>query len=342
MFSLPLLCNCIVVFGFDITVWELQALTNGRFIKVGKGFEPSSSCGAAITCKNELEMINEENLALVSSQLRKVLMSPSSVRQTMDWSKQAGTKELIVPDNFGEQQINCDSFIVVHGAGSFGHFQASKSGVHKGGLPLSIVTAGFVATRISVTSLNLEVVRALAKDGIPAVGISPFASGWSTYKRNVENANVSEVVRIIDSGFIPGCTILSGDIIIRHLAQELKPQYVVFLTDVPGVFDRPPTEANSVLLKEIVVKEDGSWSVVKPLLPHMNNAVQTTTVAHDTTGGMATKIFEAAVIAKIGIDVYIVQAGTDHSWRALKGELPKTEEDNWIGTIVRSSQSVTI
>ena len=36
-------------------------------------------------------------------------------------------------------------------------------------------------------------------------------------------------------------------------------------------------------------------------------AVQTTTAAHDTTGGMATKISEAAMIAKLGIDVYIVQ-----------------------------------
>nr|POE56139.1 hypothetical protein CFP56_41229 [Quercus suber] len=47
--------------------------------------------------------------------------------------------------------------------GSFGHFQASKSGVHKGGLDQSLVKAGFVATQISVTTLNLEVVRALAK-----------------------------------------------------------------------------------------------------------------------------------------------------------------------------------
>lgn len=34
--------------------------------------------------------------------------------------------------------------------GSFGHFQASKSGVHKGGLQQPLVKAGFVATRISV------------------------------------------------------------------------------------------------------------------------------------------------------------------------------------------------
>ena len=36
-------------------------------------------------------------------------------------------------------------------------------------------------------------------------------------------------------------------------------------------------------------------------------AVETTVAAHDTTGGMATKISEAALIAKLGIDVYIVK-----------------------------------
>lgn len=35
-------------------------------------------------------------------------------------------------------------------SGSFGHFQASESGVHKGGLNQPLVKAGFVATRISV------------------------------------------------------------------------------------------------------------------------------------------------------------------------------------------------
>lgn len=32
-----------------------------------------------------------------------------------------------------------------------------------------------------------------------------------------------------------------------------------------------------------------------------------TVAAHDTTGGMVTKITEAAMIAKLGIDVYIVK-----------------------------------
>lgn len=36
-------------------------------------------------------------------------------------------------------------------------------------------------------------------------------------------------------------------------------------------------------------------------------AVKTTAAAHDTTGGMETKILEAAMIAKLGIDVFIVK-----------------------------------
>lgn len=41
-------------------------------------------------------------------------------------------------------------------SGSFGHFQASKSGVHKGGLSQPLVKAGFVATRISVSFSNFD------------------------------------------------------------------------------------------------------------------------------------------------------------------------------------------
>ena len=39
----------------------------------------------------------------------------------------------------------------------------------------------------------------------------------------------------------------------------------------------------------------------------MRWTVEITVAAHDTTGGMVTKISEAAAIAKLGIDVYIVK-----------------------------------
>ncbi|GAB2264030.1 hypothetical protein Droror1_Dr00026164 [Drosera rotundifolia] len=83
----------------------------------------------------------------------------------MDWSKGEGVEvdHFVDADEIGGRGVKCREFVVVHGAGSFGHFQASKSGVHKGGLDLPLVKAGFVATCISVASLNLEIVRALAR-----------------------------------------------------------------------------------------------------------------------------------------------------------------------------------
>ncbi|KAL8258321.1 hypothetical protein R6Q59_030362, partial [Mikania micrantha] len=307
--------------------------------------------GAAITCKNEFEKINEANLITVSSQLREAMMFGSSSGSVleMDWSKRPGMAESLVKvDDYKEQLVlDFSSFVVIHGAGSFGHFQASTSGVHRGGLNQPLVKAGFVATRISVTSLNLEIVRALAREGIPSVAMSPFSCGWSTRERNIASADVSAVVEALDSGFVPvlhgdavldealGCTILSGDVIISHLAAHLKPQFVVFLTDVFGVYDRPPAEPNAVLLREIAVREDGSWSVVNPTLEDSDKQVEISVASHDTTGGMVTKISEAAMIAKHGIDVYIVKAATEHSLTALSGKLRDKIPDDWLGTVIR-------
>ncbi|KAI3779150.1 hypothetical protein L2E82_08700 [Cichorium intybus] len=304
--------------------------------------------GAAITCKNDFEKINEGNLVTVSSQLRETMMSGSSSGSVleMDWSKRPGISEpSVTVDAFKDQQVlDYNSFVVIHGAGSFGHFQASKSGVHKGGLNQPLVKAGFVATRISVTSLNLEIVRALAREGIPSVAMSPFSCGWSTRERNIASADVATVVDALDSGFVPvlhgdavldeslGCTILSGDLIISHLASHLKPQFVVFLTDVFGVYDRPPSEPNAILLREIAVREDGSWFVVKPTF---DKKVEISVASHDTTGGMVTKISEAAMIAKLGIDVYIVKAATEHSLMALSGKLRDKIPEDWLGTVIR-------
>jgi isopentenyl phosphate kinase len=226
--------------------------------------------------------------------------------------------------------------------------------VQRGDLNTPLVKAGLVATRISVTKLNHEVVRHFASEGIPAVGISPLSAGWCTKNKNFKEDDMMAVECTVNAGFIPvvhgdgvldsaeGCSILSGDLIVRQLAKGLKPSFVVFLTNVPGVFDRPPSEPNAVLLKEIVVHEDCSWVIVDPPLGLNNTkmSVQITVAAHDTTGGMAGKISEAAFIAAMGIDVYIVQAGTPHALEALKGNVKCSEsKKRWIGTLVRSAQS---
>lgn len=321
---------------------NLQRKPLGCIVKMG---------GAAITRKDELEAIDVEKLSITCSQLSQSMIPSSSPPVNMDWSRRCDL-DTHVPKLSNLQEKHFDSmtpFIIIHGAGSFGHFQASRSSVHNGGLETTLGKAGFVATRISVTRLNHEIVRMLASEGIPAVGVSPFSAGWSTGNRALEQADMSMLRKILESGLIPvlhgdavfdsvqGCTILSGDVVLRKLAQDMKPTHAVFLTDVPGVFDRPPSERDAVLLEEIVVQRDGSWKITKPVTLISQTGVKTVSAAHDTTGGMATKIAEAASIAKSGVDVYIVQAGSQHALEAFQRTSRDALSEKWVGTIIRAS-----
>lgn len=78
------------------------------------------SGGAAITCKNELENINDEILHKVSEQLRQAMIASTQKPPGMDWSKRSGDSEICCnPEEFGDDfDAECSRFIVVHGAGS--------------------------------------------------------------------------------------------------------------------------------------------------------------------------------------------------------------------------------
>ncbi|GAX82665.1 hypothetical protein CEUSTIGMA_g10091.t1 [Chlamydomonas eustigma] len=217
--------------------------------------------------------------------------------------------------------------VIVHGAGSFGHHQASQYSVKSGwGLDTDQVKsrAGFCLTRASVQKLNGIVVDALISEGLPAVGISPFASGWRTRNSTVKHDGCSAVLSCLSAGLLPvlhgdcvlddqlGCTILSGDTVLRRLAENAaggeEAVSAVFLTNVAGVYDRPPSETGATLVKRIEVEKGGSWSV--PGLKLSSSSCP------DTTGGMEKKVEEAASVAGLGIEVVIAHAGTESGRRA--------------------------
>uniref|UniRef100_A0A453FKQ2 Uncharacterized protein n=3 Tax=Aegilops tauschii TaxID=37682 RepID=A0A453FKQ2_AEGTS len=85
------------------------------------------------------------------------------------------------------------------------------------------------------------------------------------------------------------------------------------------------------------VDDNGGWSIVKPALQGNRKEVEISVAAHDTTGGMETKILEAAAIARLGVDVYITKVDTEHSLRALKGDV-NTSSDDWLGTVIRAAK----
>ncbi|GLI61843.1 hypothetical protein VaNZ11_004350, partial [Volvox africanus] len=244
-----------------------------RIIKLG---------GAAITHKSQLETLQQDVL-------RRVCLSLAKDATDVDLGRTTG------------------GTVLVHGAGSFGHHLASDYGVARGPLNDPRVRHGFALTRASVTRLNAYVVEGLVSAGIPAVGLSPLGH-YTTSAREVSVTGASAVADCLRAGLVPvlhgdavldeqlGCTILSGDTLVRDLAEQLRPQYVVFLTNVAGVYDRPPEEEGARLLRRIVVRKDGSWRVTAAD-GGSEVDIRMTAETHDVTGGIALKVEEAARVA---------------------------------------------
>lgn len=81
---------------------------------------------------------------------------------------------------------------VLHGAGSFGHFQAKKYGISKGSSHPQWAF-GFADTRRAVTKLNHEVVSRLLLLNVPAVGVSPFPTTTTASKALKCEGSMAEV-----------------------------------------------------------------------------------------------------------------------------------------------------
>ena len=104
--------------------------------------------GAAITKKDELETIDDEVLDACVSIIAK------------------------------QREKGNPNIVVVHGAGSFGHFSAKKYGVADGGILEGTGAAaserlrkGVAETRASVGKLNSIVTSRLVAAGVPAVSL---------------------------------------------------------------------------------------------------------------------------------------------------------------------------
>lgn len=270
--------------------------------------------GSACTKKAQFETLNEEALAAGAMQLANL---------HKDGVKMA----------------------VVHGAGSFGHQQAKEYAVSKGAAAEGLserLREGFAKTRLSVTTLNKHIITALVSQGIPAVTISPCPF-VSTESRLLPNGRLPPcaaqgLADLLRQGFVPvvhgdavldsrqGVAILSGDVWMVECCRELGAKSAVFLTDVDGVFTKPPTEPGAQLVTEILVGANGELELT---------GVSMKTASHDVTGGLTAKLESAAKLlmeAPSVTAVFIVRVGSAAAAEALRGVAP-TE-----GTTLRRKQ----
>lgn len=216
-------------------------------------------------------------------------------------------------------------FIVVHGAGSFGHFEARQYAVTAG----AASALGMSRTHAAVKKLNALLVDTLLERGVPAVGVSPLL-----VPNKIRN---DFVATLLDRGHVPvlhgdACysadgrtAVLSGDVLMASLVNDF--QFVtraVFLSDVPGVYRSPPTHdaaLNEGVIRRIGINEDGDVCMDD------DDAQLCTDLAdHDVTGGMEAKLMAAAKCVaetKGRVVAFIAGVGTDEADCALMGQVPQ-------------------
>ncbi len=184
--------------------------------------------------------------------------------------------------------------IIVHGAGSFGHIYAKKYGL-AGGFRNNEQLEGFARVQRDVRDLNLRVLSLLLDTGINAVSLPPFASCINSNGR-LKALDPLPFRKTLDMGLSPvtfgdavfddmiGFSICSGDYLMEALAREFRPEKTVFVSDVDGIYDRPPSEDGAELLPTI-------HSPASVSADSLRSGVS------DVTGGMAGKLDSMRKIA---------------------------------------------
>ena len=231
--------------------------------------------GSSITDKANFETLNEDSLEWFAR-----IVAESSIQQR---------------------------FVIVHGAGSFGHHTAKEYDLRgKTVSPRNKTNAMFNAhlvtgvarTRLSVQKLNQAVVSAFLEHDVPAVGISPCFGVPGVQAHGGDDTARQHLVAIVQStvaaGLVPvlhgdACLygtgnvgILSGDTIMEILGQATFITRAVFLTDVDGVYTADPNTNPSAELLPVLYVDRSTSDVVSAVA--LNAAASTH--EHDVTGGL--------------------------------------------------------
>ena len=185
--------------------------------------------------------------------------------------------------------------IVVHGAGSFGHVKAAKHRLHEGYLEDDQLAAVSEVQR-DMRQLNLAVVDALRKEGLKPVSLPPSAIARLD-DGALRQIDLDIFRRYTDLGFMPvtfGDVVLdsrrwfaicSGDLLMLTLAQAFRPESVVFVADVDGVYTKDPKVFREArLLREIDAAKLSAVDITAPR-------------ANDVTGGLAGKLERMLAVA---------------------------------------------
>jgi isopentenyl phosphate kinase len=221
-----------------------------------------------------------------------------------DKSKECLFRKKIVDNLSKEIKKANKEIILIHGAGSFGHIQAKKYQLDKGYNDKKQLY-GFSVTHERVQRLNTMVLKSLQENGILAVSISPH-SIVKLDNHKLTDLNYKIFEEYLANHFTPVTfgdvvldnrlkfSICSGDLLSIALAKHFKPEKVIYVIDVDGLYtSNPKINKNAKLIESSTIKQ-------------LENLKTTLDSHDDVTGGMGGKIDAIKTIAQLGINTILV------------------------------------
>ncbi|HHT75665.1 MAG TPA: isopentenyl phosphate kinase [Methanomassiliicoccaceae archaeon] len=208
--------------------------------------------------------------------------------------------------------------VLIHGAGSFGHVLASEHHIQNGYTDESQIPAAAKVME-DVRDLNLRVMRVLNDGGLPSASLPPSAVA-TLRSGELDELNVDLFRRYLEVGICPVTFgdvaldserrfgICSGDHLMERLARELRPERVIFVSDIDGVFTADPSSDPDAMLIEVVDR------TILDSLPRTQRCA-------DVTGSIFGKIEKMLRIASWGGDAIVLNGNVPgRLGAALRGE----------------------
>ena len=233
----------------------------------------------------------------------------------------------------GMEKRSQTNLLIGHGAGSFGHIQATRYNT-RAGVHSARDWHGFAAVAAAVAELNSIVHTELLSAGVPVFNVHPSSSAHCRDGKLIKLA-AEPIKNAIDNGLTPllhgdvafdekrGGTIISTEMIFGFLSNKLAPAEVLLAGIAPGVLRNYPC---GNIIPEITPQTFPDYA-----------GGATFSDAPDVTGGMKGKVAEMiALVQNIsGATVHIFSAQPDGALRrALRG----TEAT---GTVIRAERTDT-
>ena len=222
--------------------------------------------------------------------------------------------------------IRSHRVVLLHGAGGFGHPGAVRFGLARAPTPdhpASERSRGASIVSAEVRRFHLAVLRELVRAGARPWSV-PVAGHVQQTEGRLVRLDASAFSSALSRGQLPlsfgdvvpdtawGTSILSADTIALELARSLRPQVVLFVSDVDAIHS--PGSAGRATRLPIVDETVVRSLKMAPGVP-------------DVTGGIRAKAEAILAIARLGVDAGLISGLSDGAIpRALRGG---REDGSW-------------